>query len=409
MDNLRSSQGVRYHVPEREADVMTETMAAAPEAVDLVPPVDRAGKYTVLIVDDEPEIRRLMSRRLQSEGYRVVEAADGLRGLEAVKEHGPDIVLCDVFMPRFPGSTMLTTLRTKHPEYADIPFIFITGQRGREKMISAINSGADDYLTKPLDVDLLLSKIRSTLGRVTRMEQKKQADLENLRASVLRVLPHELRTPLTHILGFSEMLKSGAVGRDDGPKYDEYIDAIHSGGEQLLNIVNRTLEVVDAISGHTSPDLQSSDAVDLIESAIQRFDHQFDRPDRTFECRFTEAPMHVFADPALFQQVIDAVISNAIKFSGDGVRMLIDVKPADGNSIEIRVSDEGVGINEDELPYVFDAFSQHGKGIGRKFQGIGLGLTLVKVLVDLMGGATAIESKVGVGTTVTLRFKRSEL
>jgi len=372
-------------------------------AENLRQPLDvEATAYTVLIVDDEPEIRRLTRRRLESEGYRVIEAEDGHHGLAAIQRHVPDVVLCDVHMPKYPGPKLLSALRTDYPEFADIPFIFITGQRDRQHMISAIEDGADDYLTKPLDVELLLTKIRSSLKRISRMEFKRLSEMERLRTSVLRMLPHELRTPLTHILGFSEVLKEQMLGPINNENYMEYINGIHSGGEQLLSTVNKTLELVDIVCGRVQPEMVRCDVVKAVCEAIDGAENSFEKAGLTYECIFSQAPIYTNADPAFLMECLNAVLSNAIKFSEPESRVKVSVKINADGDIEIVINDMGTGIPADEISKVFDAFAQYDSGMSRKYDGMGLGLTIVKMLMNAMEGIVYLESQFGVGTTVTL-------
>ena len=134
----------------------------------------------ILCVEDEADIRGDIAEELREAGYETVEAANGREGLEAMAEHKPDLVLCDITMPEMNGYEMLTALRDNHPELADLPFVFLSALADRKDIIAGRQLGADDYVTKPVDFGMLLAMVESRLRQVTRMQTRKQRHLVKL-------------------------------------------------------------------------------------------------------------------------------------------------------------------------------------------------------------------------------------
>ena len=127
---------------------------------------------TILCIDDESDIRQLIVEELSEAGFGTLEAANGRDGLEMLVSKWPDIVICDISMPVMDGHQLLAEVQINHPELSNIPFIFLTALTDKENLIAGLEAGADDYLTKPIDLDILMAKIA---GCVTRIENDRKS------------------------------------------------------------------------------------------------------------------------------------------------------------------------------------------------------------------------------------------
>lgn len=134
----------------------------------------------ILCVEDEADIRGDIAEELRDAGYETAEAANGREGLEAIEKHKPDMVLCDITMPEMNGYEMLTALRDNHPEFADLPFVYLSALADRKDILAGRKLGADDYVTKPVDFEMLLATVESRLRQVARMQARKQRQLVKL-------------------------------------------------------------------------------------------------------------------------------------------------------------------------------------------------------------------------------------
>ncbi len=131
---------------------------------------------TVLCIEDEAPLREIIVEELEDEGYDVLEANDGREGLDMILRHRPDMVVSDITMPRMNGHELLLELRQNHPRYAELPFVFLSALADKSQIIEGLELGADDYLTKPIDYDMLLVKVKAGLRQSERVAQKQQRD-----------------------------------------------------------------------------------------------------------------------------------------------------------------------------------------------------------------------------------------
>ncbi|NKN35438.1 response regulator [Agrobacterium sp. a22-2] len=126
---------------------------------------------TILCIEDEDQIRSLVVEELEDAGFKTLQATNGREGLEMILTKWPDIVICDITMPEMDGHQLLADIQLNHPEFSNIPFIFLTALADRDNLIAGLQAGAADYLTKPIDFDILLAKLT---GCVTRIENDKR-------------------------------------------------------------------------------------------------------------------------------------------------------------------------------------------------------------------------------------------
>ncbi|MFB2566904.1 PleD family two-component system response regulator [Rhizobium sp. IMFF44] len=130
---------------------------------------------TILCIDDEAEIRGLIVEELTEAGFTTLEAANGREGLELLVAKWPDIVICDITMPEMDGHQLIAEIQINYPELANVPFIFLTAMTDKENVVMGLRAGAADYLTKPIDFEILLAKIEGCVARI-------ESDIRNHRA-----------------------------------------------------------------------------------------------------------------------------------------------------------------------------------------------------------------------------------
>ncbi len=225
----------------------------------------------------------------------------------------------------------------------------------------------------------------------------KQAN--ELKDNFLANTSHELRTPLTTILGFADVLKEEAPDQ-----HKEFLDIIEKSGHRLLRTLNAMLDLAKLRSGVAEVDLSPHDVVRKSEEVIELFTHRADQKGIDLELDAPDDPVHVALDGRYFEQVLDNLISNAIKFTDEG-RVWVEVEPSD-DEVTIRVRDTGTGIDPSFMPHIFEDFKQESTGLNRDHEGNGLGLAITKRLVHLMSGTIDAESTKGEGSTFTVVFSR---
>lgn len=224
---------------------------------------------------------------------------------------------------------------------------------------------------------------------------------ELAKSRVLAAVSHELRTPLNSIIGFSDMLLHGMAGSFSDPRQKEYVGLVRESGCHLLAVVNSILDVSRLESGSYPTDTEPfrfSDAVDMCRSMLE---HQARDKGLGLQVDISPETGEVHADKRAVKQMLINLISNAIKFTPAGGTVAVGGKRV-GSRLHFWVSDTGIGMSDDDLSRIGKPFMQVQNDYTRRFEGAGLGLSLVKGLVALHHGTLAIESEPGHGTTVTI-------
>jgi signal transduction histidine kinase len=225
------------------------------------------------------------------------------------------------------------------------------------------------------------------------------------KSEFLAVMSHELRTPLNAILGFTEIMKLrlfGAIGSD---RYVSYVDDIHQSARHLLNIVTDILDLSKAEVGKLSLEEGSTDTFAILDECLRLLREWAGEQGvrLSLDLGGVDAPL-IYGDARLIKQVFLNVLSNAIKFTPSGGSVgVAPVRGPDG-CLAIEFRDTGIGIAESDIVAVLEPFVQVESAFARKHGGTGLGLPLVKKIMELHGGTVSLKSKLGAGTTVTLVF-----
>lgn len=217
----------------------------------------------------------------------------------------------------------------------------------------------------------------------------------------LAAVSHELRTPLNAILGFSDILAREYFGAFNDERQREYVGLIHQSGEHLLNLVNTMLDMSKIEAGRYEVFVEPFQISDVVDSCDAMLRLQASNRGVTLTRRVARGAGEIVADKGAMQQILINLVGNAIKFTEAGGVINVDAAIEDGR-LKLSVSDTGIGIPADKLACIGDPFVQAQDGLGRHYEGTGLGLSLVKGLVALHGGVFAIASTEGEGTVVTI-------
>ncbi len=224
------------------------------------------------------------------------------------------------------------------------------------------------------------------------------------KSDFLAMVSHELRTPLNAIIGFSEMIKQQMFGPLGSRRYGAYAEDIYNSGKHLLYIINNILDLSKAEAGMLTLNEEEVDLCEALDKCLRLFREEAARQGVRLAFDVPVDKLRLYVDPQLLSQVLINLISNAIKFTQRGGEVVLSVmREADGG-VHMRIEDTGVGITKDNLSKVVEPFIQVESAFTRKHEGTGLGLPLVKKIMDLHGGDLEIASSLGVGTTVTARF-----
>jgi len=233
-----------------------------------------------------------------------------------------------------------------------------------------------------------------------RIAKEKAEENDRLKSAFLANISHEIRTPMNAILGFSELLRFSDYDEDSRT---EFIDAIHSSGQHLLSLINDIVEISKIETTEITPTVELTDISQLLEEVRKQVILP-EAVEKNLSIQFQNSPLKVHTDPTKLRQILLNLISNAIKFTDSG-KITITYERVSGNNISFSVSDTGIGIPEEYQDLVFDRFRQ--VPIDRNIQrrGSGLGLSITKAYVELLGGWIGLSSVPGEGSTFHFTIK----
>ena len=223
-------------------------------------------------------------------------------------------------------------------------------------------------------------------------------------------MSHELRTPLNAIIGFSDVIQNEIMGRiEENPKYIDYARDIREAGGHLLNVINDILDIAKIEAGQLDLREDAFEAGGALDACISMLSNRAEEAGVHLIREGGESPVSIWGDEKKFKQIILNLLSNAIKFTPEGGNVTLSTGIEDDGGFELRVSDTGIGIAQEDLDKALAPFSQVDNAQQRNYEGTGLGLPISRALAELHGGSLEIESEPGLGTTVTVRLPSERL
>ena len=381
------------------------------------PPAEEA-RLRVLLIDDDEDDRVLTAERLSEipgNPYQLDWISRYEEGLEAICQGTHDVYLLDF---RLGARTGIELLREAHGHGCSGPIILLTGQGQSRTDVEALDAGADDYLEKDRLTSALLDRsIRYALfrHRVERqLEQKVRERTEELakanaalreasqrKDEFLATLAHELRNPLAPIRNALEIVR---LAGDGGESVGRQRERIERQVAQLQRLVDDLLDVSRITVGKFRLNLEMLTIQEVVEAALDGARPLFDRAKLTLTVKQPEEPIRLSGDRVRLTQALTNLLHNAAKFTEAGGRVWLTVVPAPG-SVSIVVRDTGVGIPANLLPAIFNLFTQVDQSLNRSQGGLGIGLGLVRKLMEMHGGTVRAESEGhGLGSMFTLNL-----
>ena len=358
----------------------------------------------ILIVEDDVSMARGIRDVLEIAGYKVEITDNGRRALIILETFRPQLIISDIMMPEMDGYELLEKVRSR-AEWVTIPFIFLTAKGQRIDIRVGKQLGADDYLVKSVDLDDLLVVVRAKLDRALALNQRTQAEMANLKNSILNTLSHEFRTPLTYITGYVDLLQEGTWGPED---LQRFLSRIKGGSSRLNKLIEDFLLLVrfetnDARQSYDMDKEPFSNWAAMLGRIFADYQEQADRHKVELVTDLQPELPLLEAHEDLLDNAFRRLVDNAIRFSKpQGGRVTVKVT-SDGKWVVARVIDQGIGIPPAELPKMFDRFHQ----INREHmeqQGAGIGLAIVKNTIELHKGRIECLSQEGVGSEFIVRL-----
>ena len=368
------------------------------------------ARALILNIDDSAQLRYLKTRILQRVGYEVVEGSSGAEALRLVKELMPQLILCDVKLPDMSGIEVCRRIKSD-PISAGIPVVQISATFvAEEDEREGLKGGADIYLTEPLEpkeletVVSILLRLRRTEAEALEKERAAREQAEEatrLKDEFLANLSHELRTPMNIIIGWAHLLRAGPLNDEQKHRAAESIERAARSQAQLIEDL---LDVSRIVTGKFRLQMQEVDASSVLRLAVESLRLVAHSKQVVLNVMQPASPAVVRGDPDRLQQVIWNLLSNAVKFTPAGGCVDVQLEQTEAQ-VRIQVTDTGIGIAPQFLPYVFDRFRQADSSSTRTHTGMGLGLAIVRHVVELHGGkvqANSAGENQGSTFTVTL-------
>jgi signal transduction histidine kinase len=398
-------------------------------------PAPDTNRSRVLVIEDNREMNAFVCETL-GETYAVYRAYDGAEGVEKARSLRPDLVVSDVMMPRMSGDEVVTELR-KLPELASTAIVLLTAKADDALRTRLLREGAQDYLMKPFSREELRARV-DNLVAVKRARDVMQRELESrshdvdalaselgarkreleealvtveiardeaerasqLKTNFLGLISHELRTPLTSLQLLLDRLS--AADGELSAKNQQNLSRMMAATERLTDLVDSLLQYARVQSGKVTAHVERFDARELVRTVFEELKPQAQRKSLTFELEEPSGPVKLKSDPKLLRVVLANLVANALKFTEQG-KVAVSLT-ADTEGATIRVRDTGPGIAAEDQARVFEPFHQLEPTRHKHLPGVGLGLSLVREIVDNLGGTVMLESTPGEGTTFTLRM-----
>jgi two-component system sensor histidine kinase/response regulator len=357
----------------------------------------RAGSSagTILIIDDDAHLAAVMALGLETNGYTTICAADGIVGLEMAHANMPDLILCDVDMPGKDGRALLKELRAD-PKLSDRQFVLMTGRAPMANQRTGMDLGADDFLLKPFDLAALIRCVEARMARAGLSRKIDDHGVEQLRKSLNSSLPHEFFTPLAGILGLTELLQKelDTASKDE---IRDYLREIHDAGRRLHRRLSNYLLILglEPKGAERETVILGPDMVAkmLSEGASASAVRHHRLPDLNLDV----VGASIRASAADLAALAEELVDNALTYSEKGTPVRVRARP-DGGLLRLTVVDQGRGMTPKQQRQLDSGAAADPRP--QENQSVGVGLTLVRKLVQALDGEIKLESEVGKGTTI---------
>lgn len=365
----------------------------------------------VLVVDDEPGIRSGVERILRNFtvsypfledeiGFNIVEAETGEAAIEIIQKQAPAIVLLDNKLPGIQGIEVLEYINANQP---NILVMMITSYASLELAVKATNIGAYDFVPKPFTPQELKASMENIAKHffLRQMTRKLHKEGKQVRFQFLTVLSHELKSPLNAIEGYLRMMQE----KQAGDKIDDYAEPIErslSRIQAMRNLIMDLLDLTHIESGKRRRNLREIDLTLVAKSALDTMTPMAVQRDINLEL-VNDEPQPIYADSDDMEILLNNLVSNAVKYNVRGGWVKCEVGHNDSH-IFCKVSDSGIGINDEDLSKLFQEFTRIKNPQSKNVSGSGLGLSIVKKILELYSANVKVESKPGEGSTFTLLF-----
>jgi signal transduction histidine kinase len=359
-----------------------------------------SDSYKILIIDDEEVVLDSCTEILRGSQYELATASNGSLGLEMIKEYQPDVVFVDLKMPGIPGLEVLERIQTYDP---CIVTVVITGFATIDSAVDAMKLGAHDFLPKPFTPDEFRLITRRALERRKLILETLalRREKEMLRANFAAIVSHELKSPLSAVQQNLYVLSSELSDLASDDQLNR-LERMKSRITELLELIRTWLRVISSDIESIKEGFAEVHLGPLITTAVESVKSHGLRKDIDLLTEVVEPLSPVTGDAGTLTEVLVNILNNAVKYSYTGGEVLTRASNQNGEVV-ISVSDSGIGISSEDLPFIFNDFYS-GKHSQQDEKGYGLGLALSNRIIEIRGGSITVDSELGKGSTFRVRL-----
>ncbi len=359
----------------------------------------------ILVVDDNPKNLQIIALTLRELNYKLIIADGGQKAIELSDRYQVDLILLDVMMPGIDGFEVCRIIKS-NSKYAGVPIIFLTALSEKANLVKGFELGAVDYITKPFNKEELISRIKTHLDlKFARDELQcvtnNLAESNAIKDKMFSVIGHDLRSPVGSIKMMLELIL-GDFDNYEPKKIKETLNSLSKTTEEVFNLLENLLWWARSQNGTLAIFPENIELTSLVSGLYYLNKGSFSLKNIQFS-NSVEKECLVHADMNMLKTVLRNLISNAIKFTPEGGTVSVSATE-EGEFVEIRVSDTGVGISDDNLSKLFDEKQQMSSLGTNNEAGSGLGLILCKNFVQSNNGKIRVESTLGKGSTFTVEI-----
>jgi signal transduction histidine kinase len=353
---------------------------------------------------------------LREAGYSIMPATNGPAALQRVQKKMPDLILLDLMMPEMDGLEVCQRLKAD-PATRPVPIIFLTASNEMSHLVQGLQAGAVDYVTKPFNPPELLARVRTHLelkharDTIVRYGQE-LARLNEEKNEFMGIAAHDLRNPLGAIIGYAEIIteETASLQASPGERFEQALQEMCGCATRIKHTSNRMAEMVQNLldanrieRGEMKVSLARTDLAPVLNSVIETQRSRATAKQQTIHLESQGTPPVALLDSAVTVQVLENLVSNAVKYSPPGKSIYVRLKKS-ATTVRCEVQDEGPGLSAEDQKKLFGKFARlSAKPTGGEHS-TGLGLSIVKKMVEAMNGKVWCQSELGAGATFIVEF-----
>jgi PAS domain S-box-containing protein len=369
--------------------LLEELRPAAPQRQAGIAIASGAERPRVLVVEDNADMNRFVTQCLAGD-YEVISAFDGREGLEKALRFRPALIVSDIMMPNVSGDEMIAEMR-QLPELRETPILLLSAKADETLMVKLLDDGAQDFIVKPFSAKDLAVRVRNLiLARQARQQidvlREGAEAASRAKDEFLAMLGHELRNPLSPIVTALELMKLQSPDESELTR-----TIIERQVQHLIRLVDDLLDVSRIARGKVELKTETVEIAEVLAKGIEMASPLVEQRAHKLNVHVPARGLRVNVDPMRLSQVISNLLANAAKYTPPGGEITVDAEQVD-DDVVLRVRDTGIGVAPEVLPRIFELFVQDSQTIDRSQGGLGIGLTIVRNLVERHGGSVSAHS-----------------